>query len=87
MSLVLTAFSPFGLSFVQVILFSAGFAVWSQAGDLVESRIKRSFGVKDSGGLIPGHGGLLDRVDGLVFVAPAVAFAAIVAPNLFKVVL
>lgn len=85
--LVLMVLSPFGLSFVQVILFSAGFAIWSQVGDLLESGVKRSFGVKDSGGLIPGHGGLLDRVDGLVFVAPAVAFSALIAPDLFKVVL
>lgn len=53
----------------------AGLAVAAQAGDLVESAIKRRFGVKDSGRLIPGHGGVLDRVDGLVFVAPIVATA------------
>lgn len=48
-------------------------AIWSQVGDMVESAIKRHFSVKDTSGLIPGHGGLLDRVDGLVFVAPIVA--------------
>jgi len=56
-------------------LFGAVLAVVAQAGDFAESAVKRRCGVKDSSHLIPGHGGVLDRVDGLLFAAPVAALA------------
>lgn len=61
-----------------LILLSALIGGWSQMGDLAESAVKRYFGVKDMSNLIPGHGGILDRVDGLLFGAPAVLLLAFV---------
>ena len=59
----------FGWKTMSLVVFlSAGFAVIAQMGDLLESRIKRRYEVKDSGSLLPGHGGLLDRIDGLISV-------------------
>jgi len=58
---------------LPLVLVSAALAIVEQFGDLAESVAKRRFGVKDTSGLIPGHGGLLDRLDGLLAVIPAVA--------------
>ncbi len=60
------------LSWVFILLLAVCAALATQMGDLFESMIKRSFGVKDMGGIFPGHGGMMDRIDGMLFTAPVV---------------
>jgi phosphatidate cytidylyltransferase len=57
----------------RLAVIAAALALLAQAGDLAESALKRHFGAKDAGQLIPGHGGIMDRVDGVVAAAPVAA--------------
>ena len=68
---VLSTFPYFDpLTVVHAAFFAAGICVLAPLGDAAESVVKRSIGVKDMGSIMPGHGGLLDRIDALLFVVP-----------------
>jgi phosphatidate cytidylyltransferase len=73
--MVAAGFAAFGLGkTAPVLVLGAVLSIASQLGDLFESAVKRRFGVKDSSHIIPGHGGLLDRLDGFI---AAIVMAAI----------
>jgi len=65
------------LPLADALVTAVVIGILGQTGDLFESLLKRSFGVKDSGSIIPGHGGVLDRLDSIIFAAPAMYYYVI----------
>ncbi len=72
-SAIYVNFVPMGADKTTLIIASFFLSIVGQMGDLVESAYKRFYGVKDSGKILPGHGGILDRFDSTLFVLPIVA--------------
>jgi phosphatidate cytidylyltransferase len=72
--IVLALLLDVDISYAEMVLLGFLIAVFAQLGDLAESKIKRSMGVKEAGNLIPGHGGILDRLDSIVFTGVVVYY-------------
>ncbi|MCP3990761.1 MAG: CDP-archaeol synthase [Actinomycetia bacterium] len=70
--------STFDGEFISVIVMAAVIGILAPIGDLAESLVKRDLGIKDMGTMLPGHGGVLDRLDGLLFALPGAYYVAVV---------
>jgi phosphatidate cytidylyltransferase len=77
-SIILGIVFSLPLNYWQLALLGCVISILAQLGDLVESLLKRNTNVKDSGNLVPGHGGILDRIDSFIFTGILVYYCVIV---------
>ena len=68
--LIFTNYMNYSVTFFQFFLITVLLSTVSQTGDIIVSYFKRQARIKNTGNLIPGHGGLLDRIDGMIFAVP-----------------
>ena len=73
-TIFINKFAAINISYIYISIIAAILSICSQLGDLSASSIKRTVGIKDFGNLIPGHGGMLDRIDSIIFIAPFAYF-------------
>jgi phosphatidate cytidylyltransferase len=73
-AVLFSLFTEINTTIQQLLVITVVLSVFGQIGDLVESALKRQYQVKDSGNILPGHGGILDRFDSLLFVWPLISF-------------
>lgn len=78
--LICQNFLGYNPNYLNALIIGTGASVISQLGDLSASCIKRQFGIKDYGNIMPGHGGVMDRFDSLLFVSPFICYALIILP-------
>ena len=80
-ALILDAFFEVAVNYIALVLLAVIISAISQCGDLIASYVKRDRGIKDYGTIFPGHGGMMDRFDSIIAVAPIILSVVLLLPE------